>query len=337
MKRIAFLLISSGLLCAFALYYLTAISPAIRGDDSIEIKIRKGDTWPSVREQLTSSDKIKHPALLEPIVRALKYDKLIKPGRYVLESGMSTLKIIRKLRSGDQTPVNLTLNNITFLHQLAGRVSKQIDIDSAALANTLSDEAVARSFGFNQENFGVMFLCNTYSMFWNTDINGFLERMNSEYKRFWNDKRSGKAEKLGLSPEEAIILASIVQKETNHAPEYARVSGVYYNRLQKGMPLQADPTVKFALGDMSIRRILNKDLSFDSPYNTYKYKGLPPGPICLPEINVIDAVLNTEKHTYLYFCAKYGTGQHAFATTYNEHLANARAYQQALNNDKIFR
>jgi UPF0755 protein len=336
-KRILFLLFTIGLLSIGVMYYLIAISPAFKGDEPIEIKIRKGDAWSSVRSQITSSNKFKHPSLLEPVVKMLKYDKLIKPGRYVLEPDMSILKIIRKLRSGDQTPVKLTLSNITFLHQLAGRVSKQIDIDSTALANTLTDETIARSFGLNKENFGVMFLCNTYSMFWNTDIEAFLERMNTEYKRFWNEKRREKADKLGLSPEEIIILASIVQKETNYPPEYARVSGVYFNRLQKGMPLQADPTVKFALGDMSIRRILKKDLSLDSPYNTYRYKGLPPGPICLPEINVIDAVLNTEKHAYLYFCAKYGTGQHVFATSYNEHLANARAYQQALNADKIFR
>lgn len=309
----------------------------MEGDESIELKIRNGDTWSSVQGHLTATNRIKHPKLLEPVARVMKYDRLIKPGRYVLEPNMSILNVIRKLRSGDQTPINLTLNNITFLHQLAGRVSRQIDVDSTELADALTDEAVASSFGFNKENFGVMFLCNTYSMFWDTNIEGFMERMNAEYQRFWNDKRTGKAVKLGLSPEEVIILASIVQKETNHAPEYSRVSGVYYNRLRKGMPLQADPTVKFALGDMSIRRILNRDLSFDSPYNTYQNKGLPPGPICLPESNVIDAVLNTESHGYLYFCAKYGTGQHAFASNYNEHLANARAYQQALNADKIFR
>jgi UPF0755 protein len=336
-KRILFFLFTIASLSVGTFYYLLALSPAIEGNASTEIKIRKSDTWTSVSQQLTSSNKIKHPFLLELAARVLKYDKLIKPGRYVLESGMSTLTIIRKLRSGNQTPVNLTLNNITFLHQLSGRVSRQLDIDSTELANTLVNDSIAFSFGFNKENFGVMFLCNTYSMFWNTDIEGFLKRMNTEYKRFWNEKRTEKANQLGLSPEEVIILASIVQKETNYAPEYSRVSGVYYNRLQKGMPLQADPTVKFALGDMAIRRILNKDLSFNSPYNTYMNKGLPPGPICLPEINVIDAVLNTEKHVYLYFCARYGTGQHAFAATYNEHLANARAYQKALNADKIFR
>jgi UPF0755 protein len=174
-------------------------------------------------------------------------------------------------------------------------------------------------------------------MFWDTDIAGFLDRMHKESDRFWNEDKTNRARSLGLLPDEAIILASIVQKETNHRPEYSRVAGVYLNRINRGMPLQADPTVKFALGDMAIRRILKKDLSVDSPYNTYLNKGLPPGPICLPDINVIDAVLNAEKHSYLYFCATYGSGKHAFAVTYNDHLKNAAAYQRALNQEEIYR
>jgi len=319
------------------LFYLSFIAIVLEGEQPIEVLIRKGDSYASVETQLTTSNELQYGFLLKPIAKALKYDAYVKPGRYLIQPGSTILDIIRKLRSGNQDAVNVTLNNITFLHQLAGKVAAKLDIDSTELANNLYNLEVAQQYGFAKESFAAMFLCNTYSFFWNTSIDGFLQRMQSEYQRYWNEDRVNKAKQLNLEPEEVIILASIVNKETNYRPEYPKVAGVYLNRLRKGMLLQADPTVKFAIGDMAIRRILNTHLQTDSPYNTYKYTGLPPGPICLPELDVIEGVLNAQKHDYLYFCAIYGSGQHAFAVTYDQHLKNARAYHQALNREKIYR
>jgi UPF0755 protein len=336
LKKLLLLALLLALLISGGAFYITTQSPAWQGEQSIEILLRRDDPWSVVENQL-SKHEIRYAFLIKPVAIALKYDTNIKPGRYLIVSGSTILDIIRKLRSGNQDAVNLTLNNITFLSQLAGKVAGKLDIDSTELIATLQDRIIAEKYGFSQDNFGVMFLCNTYSFFWNTSIDGFLDRMNLEYNRFWNAERLSKAQQLKLSPEQIIILASIVNKETNYRPEYARVAGVYLNRLEKGMPLQADPTVKFAVGDMGLRRILNTHLQTDSPYNTYQRTGLPPGPICLPELDVINGVLNAEQHKYLYFCAIYGSGQHAFAVTYDEHLKNARKYHQALNAQKIYR
>jgi UPF0755 protein len=337
LKKLLFLILVVGMVAALTFYYLINVAPALKGDEKIEVLIRKGDSFANVEAQLTNSPDLKYGFLLRPVAKALKYDLYVKPGRYLIQPGSSIFEIIRKLRSGNQDAINVTLNNITFLHQLAGKVAAKLDIDSTDLANTIYDSSIAQKYGFSKESFAAMFLCNTYSFFWNTSVEGFLERMHDEYQRFWNDERTNKALKLNLKPEEVIILASIVNKETNYRAEYPKVAGVYLNRLRKGMLLQADPTVKFAVGDMAIRRVLNTHLQTDSPYNTYMYVGLPPGPICLPELDVIEGVLNAQQHDYLYFCAIYGSGQHAFAVSYDQHLKNAREYHQTLNRQKIYR
>lgn len=315
--------------------YLLLFSNQVK-NDSVEIKIRKGDNWNIVKYQLEEGE-IKTPLLIELAARILKYDQNIKTGRYVFKSGSTAFDIIRKLRSGNQDAVNFVINNITFPEQLASRVAQKLDIDSTEFIQYITDPIIAQEYGFTKDNFWSIFLCNTYQLYWDIGLDGFIERMHSEYKKFWTEERRQEALQRGLLPEEAITLASIVQKETNHKPEYGTVASVYLNRLRIGMPLQADPTVKYALKDLAIKRILKKDLETESPYNTYKYRGLPPGPIGLPESDVIKGVISSPKTDYLYFCAIFGSGKHAFSTNYNEHLDNARAYQKALNTEKIFR
>lgn len=310
---------------------------ALKETEEIVFKIKNSDKWEQVEDQILFNDGIKYPKILISIAKALSYDQNVRPGRYIISQKYSTLDVVRKLRNGQQDPVNFIINNITYSEHLASRVAQKLDIDSVEFMQYISQPQNAEKYGFNINNFIGMFLCNTYEVYWNTNLESFVEKMHQEYQRFWTEERKQKADSLGLKPEEVIVLASIVQKETNYQPEFGTVASVYLNRIRLGMPLQADPTVKFALNDMSIKRILNKDLQTDSPYNTYKYKGLPPGPIGLPESNVINGVLNAPLNNYLYFCALFGSGKHVFSTNYTDHLRHARSYQKSLNEEKIFR
>jgi UPF0755 protein len=251
---------------------------------------------------------------------------------------MGNKDLISILRAGLQTPVKVTFTGFRTPSQLAQRISKQIEADSVEIVAAFSNNELVEEFGFSTETFIAMFIPNTYEFFWNTDADGFFKRMKREHEAFWNEARIEKAKKLNMSKTQVSTLASIVEEETVNRDERPRVAGVYINRIERGMPLQADPTIKFALGDFTIRRILTKHLSVDSPYNTYKNRGLPPGPINAPSISSIDAVLNYEVHKYLYFCAKSDfSGYHAFARTLTEHNKNAREYQRALNRERIYR
>ena len=240
--------------------------------------------------------------------------------------------VYRKFRNGTQTPVRVTVPQVRTLDQLASRLARQIMLDSASIATILHDSAYCAQLGYTWQTLPALFIPNTYEMWWNTSMDKFMQRMQRENKAFWTEARTKKAEALGLTPVEVVTLASIVSEETAYVPEMPKVAGMYLRRLQIGMPLQADPTVKFAVGDFSLRRIYFKHLEIESPYNTYKNKGLPPGPICSPSVKAMDAVLSNEQHGYLYMCAKEDfSGSHNFARTYSEHLANARRYVQALN------
>lgn len=266
-----------------------------------------------------------------------KYDTKLKSGKYLLKKGMSNRQIINMLISGNQIPVNLTFNNIRTNQQLAGKLSKQIEIDSIKLIKYLNDESFTKKYNSKPADIKLIFIPNTYKVFWNISAETLFDRMFHEYKKFWNEQRIEKAKNVGITPKEVGILASIVEEETNKNDEKPIIASVYLNRLRKDMLLQADPTVKYAVGDFGLRRILNKHLKFDSPYNTYIYKGLPPGPICIPSISSIDAVLENKHTKYLYFCAKDDfSGYHNFAATAQEHIANARKYQRALNKLKIY-
>lgn len=261
-----------------------------------------------------------------------KLDKKYKPGRYQIAAGMSNNVLVNMFASGRQTPVKITFNNIRTRKDLAERIGTQLECGEEALLKILTDEKTAEKYGLNKDNFLVLFIPNTYEFYWNTSADQFIDRMHSEWKKFWTAERLQKAENIGLTPAEVSVLASIVKGETNKSDEMDKIAGVYINRLKDGWKLQADPTVVFGIGDFTITRVLKKHLEYDSPYNTYLYEGLPPGPINLPDATVIDKVLNYTHHNYMYFCAREDfSGYHNFAVTSAQHSANARKYQQALN------
>ena len=267
----------------------------------------------------------------------MNYRANIKTGRYAVKNGMTMPELLRNLRAGNQSPVKITFNNMRTKENLAGRISQQLMLDSLTLLNALNDETKIKELGFDQNTLTAMFIPNTYEIYWDTSVDNFLNRMKKEHDRFWNSERKGKAEKIGLSPVQVSTLASIVEEEATYADEYPIVAGLYLNRLKKGMRLEADPTVKFAVGDFSLRRILFRHLETESPYNTYRNTGLPPGPIRVPSIKAIDGTLSPQQHNYIFMCAKEDlSGRHNFATTHAEHARNAARYQQALNNKGIF-
>lgn len=300
------------------------------------IYIPTGSSFSDVKNILYSQGMIIHRNSFEWVAEKKKYDRLVKPGKYVIRNEMNNNDIINLLRSGVQTPVNLIFNNVRDTDHLASIVARQIEADEASIKNLLADSTFLSRFDLSVSSASMIFIPNTYEFFWNTGAEDFIKRMIREYKRFWNESRIAKCNKTGLSREEVIILASIIEKETVKDDEKPTIAGVYINRLERGWLLQADPTVVYATGDFSINRVLNYHKEIDSPYNTYKYGGLPPGPICIPSIASIDAVLNYEKHDYLYFCAREDfSGYHNFSESYRQHLKNARKYQQALNERRI--
>ena len=268
--------------------------------------------------------------------RAAKHLELagsFKPGCYTFETVMSNKDIVRMLANGWQKPVKITFQGyIRSLESFAAILGKQFEADSARFAEVLTNHEVMKNYGFEEESFIGMFIPNTYEFFWTVTPEKFIERMQREYDSFWTEERKEKAESVGMTRKEVSTLAAIVIEETKHKPEMPTIAGVYINRLRKGIPLQADPTVKYALKQKGITRVLNKHLKVDSPYNTYIHRGLPPGPITMPPVSAIDAVLNYQHHNYIYFCARETfDGQHNFASTLSGHMANARAYHRALN------
>jgi UPF0755 protein len=266
----------------------------------------------------------------------LKFNRA-KPGRYKITKRMSNKAFINMLRSGNQAAIKITFSgNIRSNEKIASIADRYLESDSTAIFQALNDNDFLGKFGFDSRTVIGMFIPNTYEVYWNTDAYAFIERMYKEYEKFWNDKRKSKLRQTGFTQGEVSTIASIVAEETNIVDEMPVIAGVYMNRINSEMLLQADPTVKFAIGDFSIRRVLNRHIDYDSPYNTYKYKGLPPSPICMPSIAAIDAVLNYVHHDYYYFCAKDDfSGKHAFAKTLAQHSQNARAYQRALNSKNI--
>ena len=267
-----------------------------------------------------------------------KYTERVKPGRYRIPHGMNMNALVNRLRSGDQEPVRVTFNGIKRLPELAGKLGRVLEPDSLAFLRALTDGDAQQRAGYTAETFIAAFVPNTYEFWWTTTPEQFIERMGKEHAAFWNAERNAKAKALRLSTVEVATLASIVQAETVKRSDAPKIAGVYLNRLRIGMPLQADPTLKFALGLDSISRVLHKDMEVVSPYNTYKNTGLPPGPINMPETSMLDAVLNAEKHEFFYFCARADlSGYSDFAKSYDQHLVNARKYQRALNERGILR
>ena len=266
------------------------------------------------------------------LVRHSGYADNIRTGRYAIRPGEGALKVFRHLKNGLQSPVNLTIPEVRTIDRLAGVLSRKLMLDSAEVANHLGDSTYCARWGYDTATVAALFVPNTYDIYWNVSLDRFMERMEKEYNKFWNSDRRGKAEAMGMTPIEVATMASIIDEETANNAEKPMIAGMYYNRLKADMPLQADPTIKFALNDFSIRRIYHNMLQVNSPYNTYKNTGLPPGPIRIPTVVGIDAVLNYTHHKYLYMCAKEDfSGTHNFAETYQEHLQNAAKYSDALN------
>lgn len=299
--------------------------------------IRENTTFDQICDSLVTHGVVENIKAFRWVSKKKEYPSSVKPGRYLFKKGMNSQETVNMLRGGLQDPVNVTFNNVRTKEELAGKVSKYIEADSLSLLALFSDQELIERYGFTPETFRVMFIPNTYEFYWTTSAPEFAERMKTEYERFWKEERRKKAETINLTPPEVIILASLVQAETSKKEEMERIAGLYINRLKRGQLLQADPTVKYAAGDFSLRRILNSHLEIESPYNTYKYAGLPPGPINFPEPDVIDAVLNFEKHNFIYMCAKEDfSGYHNFATTLSQHNINAAKYQAALNANRIY-
>ena len=305
--------------------------PIIQTEDGkpVSLYISSNAEYQDVMAEMDSLKVLKNKKAFDWLAKKTHYDENVHPGRYILTDGMTNKQLINMLRMGHQTPVKVVFNNIRTVEQLAGRISEQIEADSVSIIDAIY---------YHDDVDATTFIPNTYEFYWNTDAESFVAKMVAEHKRFWNESRLKKADNLKLTPREVSILASIVDKETTKVSEMPRIAGVYMNRLKKRWPLQADPTLVFALGDFNIRRVLDVHKNIDSPYNTYKYAGLPPGPICIPSIAAIDAVLNAENHNYYYFCAKDDlSGFHVFAKNIDEHNRNAERYRRALNKYKIYR
>ncbi len=279
---------------------------------------------------------IRHRAAFRRYADRIGLSRTFKPGHYTLSPGMDVVRIARVLKLGLQTPVRVTINNVRTPAQLAQRLAQQLDADSVAFMEVLVSRRKARELGFDSVTLFSMFIPDSYEFYWTVTPGEFVERMKHEYDRFWTPERDALRKRSGLSRLGVMTLASIVYEETRKTDEMPRVAGVYVNRLNRGILLQADPTVKYAMQDFALKRILYKHLKYDSPYNTYVNKGLPPSPICMPGKNAIDAVLNYEEHDYIFFCARPAfDGYHNFARTLDEHMRNARAYSEELNRRNI--
>jgi UPF0755 protein len=310
----------------------------LKGKEYTYLYIPSGAVYSDVLRILKEDNILIHSESFKWVAKKKKYHENIKAGKFKIKNGINNNALINLLRSGKQEPVRLVFNKVRTKERFVGIIASQIEADSVSLLKALSSKEYLNKYAKDLETAMTLFIPNTYEFWWNTGTDEFMDRMHTEYKRFWNESRINKAKKLNMTPEEVITLASIVEEETIKNDEKRDVAGVYINRLNKHMRLQADPTVRYAIGNFEIKRILNKHLEVDSPYNTYKKWGLPPGPICIPSISSIDAVLNYNKHGFIYFCAKEDfSGYHAFAKTLRQHNSNAEKYRRALNKKRIYK
>ncbi len=318
------------------LWWIFSPGVVIENSKNNYINIPTGSEYEDVRKIIIDCGLVMNIKAFDWVAKRKNYSNFIHPGHYEFEDGLNNNDLINLLRSGIQTPVNLIFNNIRSLEKLSSVVACQIEADSSEIIDLLLDENYISQFKFSHETVMGAFIPNTYEFYWNTSASGFVERMVDEYEKFWNKERKDKAAAKSLTIKQVSILASIVDGETVRETEKTRIAGVYLNRLKRGIRLQADPTIIFAIGDFSRNRVLKADLLVDSPYNTYRYAGLPPGPISVPSVSGIDAVLNAEDHSFLYFCARADmSGYHQFSKSLREHNRYAYKYRQALNKLKI--
>lgn len=313
------------------LRFFTSNTPFENNHKYLYIRTGKA-TFPEVVKTLSDSNLISNPGSFQWLGHRMDLDEKIKPGRYEIKRGMSLFAIARMLRNGRQSPVNLVITKLRTRQDLASLIGRKFECDSASVMDYMNNADSMKAYGFDSISVMTSIYPNTYTYFWNNTPSGIFKKFFAEYKKVWDDDRKARAAKLGLSPGEVYTLASIVEEETNANEEKGNIASVYYNRYKKGQKLQADPTVKFALGDFTLRRIYLKHLTVSSPYNTYKVTGLPPGPICTPSLVTLDAVLDQPATNYLFFVAKSDfSGRHTFSETYTEHLVNAKAFQKALD------
>jgi UPF0755 protein len=300
--------------------------------------VRTGSNLDDLFEEIRRKDILTEIGTFSQAAAKMDLARALKPGRYKLTKGMNNRSIINMLKSGNQDPVKLKFQNLRKKENFAGYLANNLEPDSLTFISVLDSAALIEKYGFNKDNSYVMFIPNTYEMYWNVTASEFFDRMHTEYEKFWNSERKQKAAALNLTPIQVSILASIVDAEALYDKEMPIIAGLYLNRLNKGILLQADPTVIFANNDFTVKRVTNALLQVPSKYNTYKYAGLPPGPIMMPSINAIDAVLNREQNNYIYMCAKEDfSGYHNFAVTVQEHELNAKKYRDALNKRNIFK
>lgn len=330
--RINLQLAVCGLLLILGLLTYYAFSSVSNVATTQYIYIDEDDTQDSVIAKIQPFANLIGMTTLNTLIRHSGYSENIRTGRYAIEPGDGPITIFRRLRSGRQTSLNLTIPESRTMDRLAAILSNKLMLDSATIAEALTSQEVCEKLGYDTCTIAAMFVPNTYNVYWNMSIDELLQRMQKEHDRFWKGDREAKAAEMQMTPIEVCTLASIIDEETSNNAEKPMIAGMYLNRLKEGMPLQADPTIKFALKQFELKRIYNKLLNTESPYNTYRNEGLPPGPIKIASIKGIDAVLNYTSHDYLYMCAKEDfSGTHNFARTYQEHLQNADKYTKALN------
>lgn len=329
---VIFMLVFTILLSSFSFYgYQMLFSPNFQVEaESRVLEIDKNETFKSLQNKLYNDHYVNDLVSFSFLARLMDYDKAIKSGKYLIKADMNNLEVIRMLRAGIQTPVKVTFNNVRLKEQLAERLTANLAMSEAEFDSAMY-AFIAESEEFNQYNIIAMFVPNTYEVYYNISGEDLMDRMHAEFERFWNEERKLKAADIGMSPVEIVTLASIVNAESVKKEESNIIAGLYLNRIKNGIPLQADPTLVFASGDFGLKRVLNVHKEIESPYNTYKYAGLPPGPINMPPIGVVDAVLDYKHHNYLYMCAREDfSGYHNFAETLREHINNANKYQRQL-------
>ena len=318
------------LIVALTLYY--ALTPVSKSAEVEYVYVDADDTQDSVLAKVQSFSHSAGMTGLSTLIRHSNYGQHVRTGRYGISPGENAITVFRRLKNGQQSSMRLTIPEVRTLDRLASLLSQKLMLDSATIAGTLLNNDSCQQYGYDTCTIAALFVPDTYEVWWNMSISSFLHRMQQEHNRFWQGERQQKADALQLTPDEVCTLASIIDEETANTAEKPMIAGMYLNRLRAGMPLQADPTVKFALKQFALKRIWQKQLTIDSPYNTYRNEGLPPGPIKIASIKGIDAVLNHVQHDYLYMCAKEDfSGTHNFARTYKEHLQNAAKYTKALN------
>jgi len=332
MKKKTILSILALLLIGGAFVGWKIFGPTVSAPEKKYFYVRTGDTYETVKSNLVDAKIIGGTFWFNQTANKLNYSKAIKAGRYEIKSGMSIFNLVRMLRSGNQAPVNLIITKLRTKEDLAQKIAANFECDSSDIIHFLNSNDSLAAFNLDSNTVMTAVVPNTYSLLWNTSFPKIFRRLYTEQQKFWNEERRKKATAEGFTPQQIYTLASIVEEETNKQEDKGKIASVYINRINKGMRLGADPTVKFALKDFGLRRIYEKHLRVQSPYNTYINSGLPPGPICTPSAKTIDAVLDAPATNFIYFVAKPElNGYFNFAATYEEHLRYAKAYQQALD------